>query len=93
MRWIVLVGFTVLIIVIGFFLYDDFLVWKLPKEYRDLGYACHDKLSFSCCISSVRAMAESRATLQNEGKCPDNTSPNALRCLDSYAWCEPWSTD
>lgn len=42
-----------------------------------------------CCLESVDRMEEGGFAFSEDGSCPEGYSPNMLRCVNSYSWCEP----
>lgn len=44
-----------------------------------------------CCKASVERMKQTKAILQSDNKCPQGYTPNTLKCITSYAWCEPFT--
>ena len=67
----------------------------LPEEYRELGQACFKADSFNCCMASVDHMVRYKAILHESGNsdCPVGYRGNMLKCVGSYAWCEPVSEE
>lgn len=68
---------------------------QLPQDYQALGQQCLERGSFNCCMASVKTMAKGGyrqasefKSLEDEG-CPKGYRRNILRCIDSFAWCEP----
>ena len=60
--------------------------------YIGLRTACASKTSPSCCEASVARMESKGGTLvivgpDGERSCPEGTTPDMLRCADSYQWC------
>ncbi|MBU1102495.1 hypothetical protein KJ853_02450, partial [Patescibacteria group bacterium] len=57
--------------------------------YQDLAEKCKEKNSPDCCLISARDMASGGYKLAENGNCPAGYKMNALRCIDTYIWCEP----
>ena len=59
------------------------------QYYFHLSRGCRRKQSASCCNASVRIMMRNKFKLVTETGCPEGFAPNAVRCDDSYHWCQP----
>ena len=57
--------------------------------YKTLAKECESKQSYGCCMSSVNDMAYGNYQLAPETGCPEGFQGNALRCIDTFKWCEP----
>ena len=57
--------------------------------YDKLASNCKTKASENCCLASVKAMKACNCTLVPEEGCPAGYQPEAIRCKDSYRWCQP----
>lgn len=70
-------------------------VGRPPFEYYlDLRARCASKTSPGCCEASLARMESKGARLAEVGEggvksCPEGTTPDMLRCADSYQWCAP----
>jgi hypothetical protein len=66
----------------------------IAADYESLEEECQRRTSRGCCMASFRVIKENGYFLASEGgTCPDGYSPNMMRCIDSYQWCEPEETD
>jgi hypothetical protein len=45
--------------------------------------------STGCCKASVNHMRSIHAIPKTTEQCPSGYTPNTLRCINSYKWCEP----
>lgn len=57
--------------------------------YDKLAEACQEKGSVSCCLSSVKRMKANGWKPAPEKGCPKGTTPDMLKCEDSFRWCVP----
>lgn len=58
--------------------------------YGHLERECAGKLSPACCSASVEAMRKGGFALAApDGSCPAGSSPDMMRCKDSFRWCVP----
>ena len=60
-----------------------------PHFYDQLKKICRSKKGVNCCMSSVTTMRKGNFTLAPDSGCPNEMIQNKLRCVDSFAWCEP----
>jgi hypothetical protein len=56
------------------------------KDYKAMRRACAGD---GCCLASVESMERNQGILANAEACPKGMSPNMLKCVSSYRWCEP----
>jgi hypothetical protein len=58
--------------------------------YDGLREQCKAAGSSSCCLSSVASMEQAGGIMLDDkaGECPEGTSQNMLKCIDSFKWCE-----
>lgn len=61
----------------------------MSPYYQELVKECETRKSFSCCIASVEDMAAGGYKLALEPGCPEGYQRTMLRCMNSFAWCEP----
>lgn len=59
--------------------------------YDRLEKECAGRMSPGCCSASVEAMRKDGFALAApDGSCPAGTSPDMMRCKDSFRWCRPF---
>lgn len=71
------------------YLSKRFEINRLPVYYRELAEECLQKSSYGCCMASVRAMYNGNYKLSENNTCEDGFTPNMMKCIDSFKWCEP----
>jgi len=88
---IVVAIIATLIIGLNLYLYSNqkIEVSSFKGYYHELAKQCEQKSSFGCCIASVRAMENGNYRLSENNICDDSFTPNVMRCIDSFKWCEP----
>ena len=59
------------------------------QYYKNLSDQCDKSVSKFCCYASLSYMKQYGYVLAQEGKCPQGESPNTMKCITSYQWCQP----
>lgn len=67
---------------------DDMLT---TDYYQSLRKQCESRESENCCLASVEAMeaGKFKEATKDSVSCPSGSKRNMMRCIDSFAWCEP----
>jgi hypothetical protein len=64
----------------------------IERDYEELLRRC---AGASCCEASARRVEKAQGFVikSKTFSCPEGFTPNALKCVGSYKWCEPKPSD